>query len=600
METCPRLLPAVIISDDPRLAALVSCGLALEGAYLPVMDGPRLQRPDGPAEIVRRNNGLARAAPKSVVLAGVTPDGRAAIERTLPKQLLSRVDGVVNLERQINESLGGGDAIRWGRDRIGVGLLKALRAGTTIVFEDRPSPDEAVPSRSGHMVLCEAGEDLSEVIAANYAFALGAGLKVIPAVAAERARAIMDQLYGLYEGGDPHGSFQGVRAELRDLCGDIDLPEGGSLTFVTRLLPFGIAFPEAPSTHLFSYPDLGLAIINGLAAEQPGTPGVNVAVLIDPHTTEAGEIEAATTELVKRRTFVRVHSGAGAEVTDVSDTVELYPYDLLVFATHCGDADGYRWTYEFTDSEDIARTLVVDIALGIGKTDETDILAVLEFMRFHELDGIDWNGPEKESLYVGQAIVDFMELKKKREFKPTKRETIDRVLGSAVMRMHDNNYLPMHRSLADKETPILINNACVSWHELAGRYMFAGARAYVGTLVEVNSMVAQEVVPLLVGAHYGKPLAEAVWAAQRDVFGNVERQPYVTTGVYPQFLRSRRQDTPAIIREKLEVAQGEWREMTAEHEAAGDAQAAKRTQRIADYYERELAVFGSRMRPAAK
>ena len=30
---------------------------------------------------------------------------------------------------------------------------------------------------------------------------------------------------------------------------------------------------------------------------------------------------------------------------------------LLLFATHCGDAPGYRWTYEYQDSEGIDRSL---------------------------------------------------------------------------------------------------------------------------------------------------------------------------------------------------------------------------------------------------
>lgn len=49
-------------------------------------------------------------------------------------------------------------------------------------------------------------------------------------------------------------------------------------------------------------------------------------------------------------------------------------------------------------------------------------------------------------------------------------------------------------------------------------------------------------------------------------------------------LSARDQDTPAIIRKKLEVAQAEWREATAEHDAAGRAEAAKRTELIAEYY----------------
>lgn len=66
----------------------------------------------------------------------------------------------------------------------------------------------------------------------------------------------------------------------------------------------------------------------------------------------------------------------------------------------------YRWTYEYQDSEGIDRELVVDIAIGVGQTDDEDLLRVIQFNRFHSLDGVDWNDPvAKADLYVGRAIL---------------------------------------------------------------------------------------------------------------------------------------------------------------------------------------------------
>jgi hypothetical protein len=85
--------------------------------------------------------------------------------------------------------------LTWGRDRIGVGLLKALRAGLDIVFEDKPSPYEWVPPKNGQIVVCEEGEELSQVIAANYAFALDAGLFLIPAVDDDLEEELLEGFY---------------------------------------------------------------------------------------------------------------------------------------------------------------------------------------------------------------------------------------------------------------------------------------------------------------------------------------------------------------------------------------------------------------------
>src|SRR5262245_6867140 len=57
--------------------------------------------------------------------------------------------------------------------------------------------------------------------------------------------------------------------------------------------------------------------------------------------------------------------------------LEHFPFDLLIIATHCGDSSSYRWIYQFTDSEGRPRTCVVDIAIGVARTDDPDMLRVV-------------------------------------------------------------------------------------------------------------------------------------------------------------------------------------------------------------------------------
>ena len=235
----------------------------------------------------------------------------------------------------------------------------------------------------------------------------------------------------------------------------------------------GFSVPEVPSTHLFKYPDLGIAIINGMAAAQPDKPGIGFVALVDPQTTEAHEIAAAERLRPPRGAFVRKYFGAGANVRDVTKMMELLPYDLLIIATHCGDVDGYRWTYEFKDSEGIDRILVVDIAIGVGHTDEANMRSVTQFIRFVSLDGVDWHDPEKDNkLYVGKAIHDYLEKTRSETnpLEPVKKGTIPRVVGSSALKLHDHNLIVLPLALADEGTPVIINNACASWHRLASNF----------------------------------------------------------------------------------------------------------------------------------
>lgn len=557
---CPALGRTAIISDDPHLAARLSAALACYGEYVAVIDGPRMARDDHIAEALRRNNALARLQPTKTLLAGLPAEAAAAMLELLPENHACEVTDAGVMALVQNANIERNSPLQWGRDRIGIGLLKALYEERMIEFVDAPSPLETIPSKSGHLVICEAGEPLSEVIAANYAYALKAGLCVIGETDEIERKNLLEEYYSIdAPGKNPGEARNRLQARLRQLCKGVELPQNGSLTFITAGLPFGAAFPELPATHLIQYPDLGIAIINGFAAEQKGHRGTNVAVLVDPQKVEAPEMAAASRTLSGRRIFVRGYEGAGATVRRINDMIDLYPYDLLIFATHCGDAPGYRWTYEFTDREGLARTLVVDIAVGVADTDDPKVLRVAQFMRFHSLDGVDWTDPvAKADLYVGTAIRDFMELRLSDD-KPTQRENIPRVIGSAAMAMADNNMIAMPRSLAAEGTPIIINNACVSWHELALRFTFANARAYIGTLYPVSNAEAEAIVVRLLDKFFGKPLAYAVWAAQNAVYGRGgNRRPYMVTGVYPQRLRVTREDVPRWILSRLRREERAW------------------------------------------
>ncbi len=607
---CPPIGRTLVIAEDAQLAAQISCALAVPGHYLPVVEGPRFLHPDPAAELVRRNNAAGRVRPESIFMTGLSDKAFDALTARFagPLQpLIRRISTAEEIERLGDPARFKKPPLRWGKDRIGIGLLKALREQRNIEFTNEPPPPvEAVPSKSGHLVVCEQGEPLAEVVAANYAYALRAGLYLIPDIGQELSDELLEDFYSLYDNQSvsPREALRNLQERFRALTGKLPAPEGGSITFITGGLPLGFAVPELPSTHLFKYPDLGIAMINGFAAEQSDQPGIGFVALVDPETTEAHEIAAAERLLPPRGAFIRTYYGPGANVRDVTTMMELLPYDLMIIATHCGDVDGFRWTYEFTDSEGIDRTLVVDIAIGVGRTNDANMLSVTQFMRFISLDGVDWHDPEKKkTLYVGKAILDYLEMTRlsTAPMKPVKKEIVPRVVGSSALKMHDHNLIVLPRALADERTPIIINNACASWHRLASNFFVGGTRAYVGTLFPVTTSEAQEVIIKLLDKHAAKPLPAALWSAQREVYGDDLRRPYVATGVYPQRLRIKRQDVISRMVSRLSGTLSGWKKTLAGIDPSNSEKVKTVHENIA-YYELELAHFQelARKTPAVK
>lgn len=556
-DRCPSILPILVVGNDPELLAQISCALAKRGAYLPIVDGPRMTRQDRAAEAIRRTNAAARAKAKEVIFANLGSVSSAAVSAHLPDDVIK----YVNTSQEVSslaKSPSFETALHWGPERIGLGLLKALREKRQIIFDLPESPKYKVSSISGHMVICEDGDPLSQVIAANYAFSLGASLNIINPIESEIAESILERFYSLYENREKSATdiLLDLKSELRTLAADLQISPGGSATFISKL-PFGFAFPEVPTTHLFAYPDLGISIINGFASEQAGTMGIGVAVLVDPERAEAPEMRVAEKVLRSRQIFTRGYRGPGASVHNISRMVELFPYDLLLIATHCGDASGWRWTYEYIDSEGIARTLVVDIAIGVGdpnpKSDDGEkLLNVTQIYKIISLDGIDWTDPvAKKNLYVGRAILDWGARLNDPDFEPIHKKEVSRVVGSSALQMYDHNLIALPTTFSGQGTPIVFNNACGSWHQLAATFTFGNARAYIGTLFMVSTSEAAAIASKALERHFGKPLPLAIWLAQNEVYGEGPRRPYIVNGTYCQRFRSVQHNTPEEIARKL-------------------------------------------------
>jgi len=376
--------------------------------------------------------------------------------------------------------------------------------------------------------------------------------------------------------------------------GPLPVPVGGSVTFFTNGLPFGFAYDEHPSTHLFCYPRVGTAVVNGFSAEAPGTPGAGVIALVDPHEDAIKDGGATEIGVIKnlmgpRGSSMRSYYGPGASVREVTEMMEWFPYDMLVIATHCGDAPGLRWTYEYTDEAGIDRKYVVDIALQFGRTDDPNMFKVGTFMKPVSIDGVDWADPDKESkVRPGFSLVEFMERTREptHGLQPVKKESVDRVRSSAALKLYDSDLLHVPRSLACHGTPIVINNACASWHRLAKQYVFSDARAYLGTLFPILPYEAHEIAVKLFDRHYGKAIPHALWAGQRDVYGKTIRKAYVMMGVYPQTLGVRRHNVFERVATRMQTALRSFKNMqTAPGMPEGGVRHA--TEAVA-YYEQEL------------
>ena len=293
-----------------------------------------MQRPDAESEVIRRNNIAAKLKPNAIIFADLPSGTTSQFLKYFPKNRVhhvSTIDDAKNLNIDFPRLVD--KKFTWGHDRIGLGLLSALRAKQEIVFSDHPSDNKVINGESGHLVVCEEGDEFAQVIAANYAYSLNAGLCLIPTISKNKADSIIEEFYNLYEENEKSPSLilENLRDGLKKLSGLKNIQGYRSITFITKEIPWGFGHPELPSTHLFSYPDLGISIINGILSEQADSSGIRVAVLIDPGVVEAKETSFAIKSFRHRSVFIKVLLSSQATVYKASKTIETLPIRFSSF-----------------------------------------------------------------------------------------------------------------------------------------------------------------------------------------------------------------------------------------------------------------------------
>lgn len=547
MITVPSYEHSVLVTDDPLLAARISALFVRPGRYLPIMDGPRMSRPDADNETVRRRNAMVMTGARQVLMGGLSPSAVSAIRPdwkycTVSDQYDDHVHALRGILKRPMRTL------RWGPDNLGVGLYQARIAHQEFRPDLYASPSLNLVVAGTHLlVACERGDLLSEVVASNLAFACGASFAVFPGLAESDRENWLEEIYALGEGGDLSVRFSDLAQRARAHLGQLAFTRYKTILFVTAGFPWGIAVPEVATTHMYSYPDFGRAVIEGLWASQTTDRSARTALLIDPQTVKGSEISAINQALLKNGTLTRVVRGPAATQTQVQFLLDLLPHDIIVLSSHAGDAPGERITYEYPDADGRRRRLVVDRALGIGYDAFDDKFMVMAYHRFHSLDGVDWRDKGgKAALPVGTAITSWNAMGGLIDRKDyiVEQQPIPRVIGSMAMQLHDGIWLFASHGVAPESAPLFINNSCWSWHELSQRTTFAGARGYVGSLFPITDAEAQEVGQALFGRYIGQELPRALWSTQRDIYGSSARRPYVMVGL--PFIAIRPNTTDAV------------------------------------------------------
>lgn len=552
------------ITNDLEIAAKLSAIFTSEDCYFPVIDPPRIRRLDSTNETIRRMNLLARLRPLRVILGKLTTEEKLALVGSIPLKKIDNIENPEELESIIDElrtELHISGVVECRPDQVALGLLLAKYQKKFIKINHSANDvdeEEIKKYASGdHLVILDDLTGINQVIAANYAYMLKGGLRILPHSSEDENQSIFEDI--MDENSSTY-SQRGERAKRSVMSHQYKLDEKITIkeveekfiTFITSGFPYGYFFPDTPSTHLFSTPDLSLSVLQGLIGAYRPT---NIALTVDPGHFRKSETQAVNDSLTKLGVYVKKLADSEATVYNMGVHMEVYPYDLLFICSHAGQSDGQEFTIEIKDREGNPHSVVIEVADGFGLTGEgsgvDSIVEVKSHYGFVSMDGFDWSDPSRPR--PAGFMESFIQNPDRGHWKILSKRSVPTVKRAMILKMKDGNLIAMMHNVAGHESPFIFNNACITFNEFSERFMFAGARAYIGTLVSIDNQYAIKfATDFFSNLDPEKPIPLHLWETQKKLNSKPQSYNYMHVGVFHTFINPPDQETKHYLREKLE------------------------------------------------
>lgn len=251
------------------------------------------------------------------------------------------------------------------------------------------------------LVLIESVEDVSSVVAVNYANSINASLLTVAPLEENEGRHIQKSIQNWKEKNDEL-EYGKVRDAVSQRIGSRSLMEFRYATFFTEGLPYSLFFNDAiPCTqvHLAVRPDF--FVLNNIMFS--AGEGFGSAVVFSPVFFSDEETNWLCEFFDQNKYFLRALIGKEGTVANFGFYAQYWPYDILHICSHGGEVDGYEMSESFVDLNGITHQVEFEEVIGVTPVfGDSRKVAVYRKIFPRKLDGLAWMSVELKRKEVRQ------------------------------------------------------------------------------------------------------------------------------------------------------------------------------------------------------
>lgn len=406
-------------------------------------------------------------------------------------------------------------------------LPLALKNNLYLTIDNNAGIISDTQKNSSGLIVIERNNKVSCVFAILYANSIGADVELIDSAGINNYE--IKNLIENWKNDEPN-AHNNLSAAIFPYIEHIKFDNREFVTFFTDGIPYSVILKNiVPISHVHLRINPDFFVFNSIFLAP--FPEVYSAVVFSPEVFENEETEFVLSKLSENNVLVTSLIDEEATHFNLDNHIQYYPYSLLHLCSHGGEVEGERITEKFIDSNGDEHIVEYDevFSFGLNPFQDSNKVEIKRLPR--KFDGLVWGSKElKEAHYPNEVFAELFESLGNRENQES--TTKINIPGSCHITCVDSIYQAMFHHLAAMKSPVIFNNTCWSWSDIADSFIGAGATGYIGTLWNINNEIATRSAKVFYENIFQNSILSALHKALEISKGTKDENIYIFWGLH--------------------------------------------------------------------
>jgi hypothetical protein len=500
----------IVDHEERELAASISSYLSQPNHYLPIFAFPSVgsnytdvnndpfQEDYGFAKNQARlystylNNVLANLGGcEHLIFAGLSEDQKTFLDFSKNQNIIE-IGNIHNVDFFLSPFHQKTEYIECKSSEVLVGLSLALAKNSILKIAELADSLTLPNDQTEGIVVIEERNYVESIIAVNYAYSVNAAIHIVTPADDFNNSRILDLIESWKLNGRKNCGEQ-IQQIVLNRIGTIDFSNYKWATFFTYGIPYSLGIKnKIPCSYVRLKTWIEFFIMNNLIVERRqrmiNKPKFRGAVVFSPEFFEAEETNTVSSILETGNFVTKKLSGPSSSIHSLDMHLKEFPFDILHICTHGGKLPGWTAEQNFVDRFGKQHTVTYDEVFSVAKGRKTDQVRLSRKWFPKKLNGFAWNSSElHDQNYPSTLNFDMFRAIHEAEAKDKKILNKKFIPNSCSIECTDGFHQGMVRFVASHSSPIIFNNSCWSWFDIAETFLGSGARGYIGTIWAVSN-----------------------------------------------------------------------------------------------------------------